>query len=219
MSDLCIIPKLALADERLTSADIRVLCAIGIHTDGAGEGAWANARTFSAEGGISRSQFFVSAKRLLELGYIRRASRQGRSSVYRIVLDHKSVGVIRRKHLHSESPESGLKARESRIWTGESSPLDGTRPDVLDGSTINAPSNAPQSVTTGGSVKGRARRAVALEGLRRSRVLQDLQGFEVPDVMAIKAVPMTPEEKAGWRKTLRSVGAGPHEESRLRESA
>lgn len=96
MSNLCIIPASAIADTRLEHRDIRVLCAIGKFTDGGGEGAWASARTLSEAAGISRSYFFVSARRLLELGYIRRAIRQGRTSVYAVVLQSKTVGQLRR---------------------------------------------------------------------------------------------------------------------------
>lgn len=90
MPALSIIPARAVGDENLTGADIRVLCAIGIHTDAkTGEGCWARAATLALEAGVSKNQFFTSARRLLDGNYIRRESGQadGVASSYSIILD------------------------------------------------------------------------------------------------------------------------------------
>jgi hypothetical protein len=77
-------------DPNLTGCDIRVLCAVGIHTDGrTGKGCFARAATLADEAGVSKNQFFTSAKKLIEGGYLRRESGQadGVPSSYSVILD------------------------------------------------------------------------------------------------------------------------------------
>jgi hypothetical protein len=93
MSELSIVPARAVGDRRLTHADFRVLSAIGTHTGRNGEGAWASGKTTAAEATVTRSQFFVSAKKLLELGYVHRKSRHGRTSMYAIELDPRGIAA------------------------------------------------------------------------------------------------------------------------------
>ncbi len=94
MSSLCIIPQRAVVDRQLTDTDIRLLCAIGTHTDRWGENCFAGVMTLTREAGIARSTFFVAVARLIERGYVtkdRRYRRNGSdtSSAYHIVLDAK----------------------------------------------------------------------------------------------------------------------------------
>lgn len=194
MSDLCIIPCKAVADERLTHCDIRVLCAIGKHTDKGGQNSWASARTFAREAAINRSQFFISAKRLLELGYIRRRERVGRTSVYSIVLESKTLGVQRRL----------------------------TRPVKRDGSTPvqktktpPVPTNGTAPVQSSGTLTSPERKAVngsrVASPLENSpSTLTDRWGAPM-EIDTTPIVPLTPAEKENWRAALHSVGVGPRE--------
>lgn len=107
MPNLCIIPFRALQDERLSPADLRVLCAIGAHTDRDGAGVWASAKTLASEGLVSRSQFFASIKTLEWCGYIRRTARYSDTgsqltSMVSILLDPPPVQEL----LDSPRPEA-----------------------------------------------------------------------------------------------------------------
>ena len=117
MPNLCIIPFRALKDERIANADLRILLAIGAHTDRHGAGVWASAKTLSSEALLSRSQFFVSAARLEEYGYITRTERYSvtgtqLTSMLRVLLDE---------------PKGATEGGEGPVI------LDGEGPDVLDG--------------------------------------------------------------------------------------
>ena len=120
MPNLCIIPFRALRDERIANADLRILLAIGAHTDRHGAGVWASAKTLSSEALLSRSQFFVSAARLEKFGYITRTERYSvtgtqLTSMLRVLLD------------------------EPKAATGESPDiLDGESLDILDGESLVA---------------------------------------------------------------------------------
>jgi len=115
--NLCIIPFRALKDERIANADLRILLAIGAHTDRHGAGVWASAKTLSSEALLSRSQFFVSAARLEEYGYITRTERYSATgtqltSMLRVLLDE---------------PKGATEDGQGPVI------LDGEGPDVLDG--------------------------------------------------------------------------------------
>lgn len=121
MSNLCIIPARAVRDRSLTDTDIRLLCAIGTHTDRWGANCFAGAKTLAEEAGIGRSTFFVAAGRLVDLGYVKKTRRfrkngSDTSSAYHIVLDQ-------------PLPES---SQVDSTTSEKSSPLDPPRPDRLD---------------------------------------------------------------------------------------
>lgn len=126
---LSIVPARAVSDVRLTDADFRVLSAIGIHTNPNGEGARASGRILAKEATLTRTQFFRSAKRLLDLGYVRRKSRLGQPSIYAINLDRRAIAV--RHGRWTPVPKNG---------TGSPEPKSGTRP---------VPRSGTQTVPTG----------------------------------------------------------------------
>lgn len=125
MPNLCIIPARALSLEGMTGATLRVLCAIGLHTDREGAGCWASSKTLSEEAGVHRSRFFESVKFLRDAGLITVKSVPGKPSEYTIVLDKPTPRPVR---------SSGRVV---------SSPAGRGSPAQRDGTTINAPFNAP----------------------------------------------------------------------------
>jgi hypothetical protein len=137
MPNLCIIPQRAVTDRTLLDSDVRLLCAIGTHTNPRGENCFAGAVLLSEEAGISRSTFFVAAKRLIEKGYVRKTRRKrpngsDTSSVYDIILDQPEVG--------SDQPDSTPE---------KSGPPDPPRPSRLDPHNeipLTASSSSPKPV-------------------------------------------------------------------------
>jgi hypothetical protein len=124
----CIVPAEAVADTRLTGADVRALCAIGRYTNARGEGAFASAVRLAKCAGITRSTFFEAVDRLIGYGYVRRRSRKGRSSVYDILfkdvsaMDQLALGLedqqASRKQTRPANPDanpSGSGARPVRL--------------------------------------------------------------------------------------------------------
>ena len=92
MPALCIIPLRAVQDASLSLSDLRVLLAIGSHTDRAGGNAWPSAKTLSGEARVGRSALFAALGKLEQSGYIRRTPRytpEGRqtSSMYEVLLN------------------------------------------------------------------------------------------------------------------------------------
>lgn len=93
MPNLCIIPFRALEDGTMTPAQLRVLCAIGAHTDREGAGVWASAATLADEARCDRATFFRAAKYLESQGFVQRTARYSETdghqltSMYRVLLD------------------------------------------------------------------------------------------------------------------------------------
>lgn len=93
MPNLCIIPFRALEDGTMTPAQLRVLCAIGAHTDRFGAGVWASAQTLAEEARCERSTFFRAATYLEKMGFVSRTARWSETdghqltSMYRVLLD------------------------------------------------------------------------------------------------------------------------------------
>jgi hypothetical protein len=130
MPDLCIIPAAALEDEELTGTDIRILCAIGKHTDRNGVGCFAKAETLADEARVSRNQFFISTRKLLERGWIERDSGQeeGRPSKYAIVFPSlRKQGGVSKNGTPQEYPNSGRGSSEKRDGTTISAPINEER--------------------------------------------------------------------------------------------
>lgn len=136
MPNLCIFPARALEDETITDADLRVLAAIGVHTDRNGD-CRLFVRTILKRAKVARSTFFASIKRLEAAGLIARVSgrMKGQSSSYTVILDAR-VRV-------SSQPDSQVSSQ----------PDSGVQPG-MDTPTINAPindssSSAPRFVVEG----------------------------------------------------------------------
>ena len=87
MPYLSIIPAAAVADGRLSDTHIRVLCAIGTHTNKLGGNVWASVGTLAKESNLSERTVQRSLAALIEAGYLRKTERTGRTNLYDVMLD------------------------------------------------------------------------------------------------------------------------------------
>jgi hypothetical protein len=87
MPNLSIIPARAVMDRELTPTQLRVLCAIGIHTNKLGGGVWTSVRTLASEAGVSERTVQAACQALVERGYMTIISRPGRTNLYEVQLD------------------------------------------------------------------------------------------------------------------------------------
>ena len=87
MPYLSIIPAAAVADGRLSDTHIRVLCAIGTHTNKLGGNVWASVPTLAKESNLSERTVQRSLAALIEAGYLRKTERTGRTNLYDVLLD------------------------------------------------------------------------------------------------------------------------------------
>jgi len=90
MPNLSIIPAAAVADARLSDVHVRVLCAIGTHTNRLGGNVWASVATLAKESNLSERTVQRSLTALIEAGYIRKTERTGRTNLYDVLLDRVS---------------------------------------------------------------------------------------------------------------------------------
>lgn len=90
MPYLSIIPAAAVADGRLSDTHIRVLCAIGTHTNKLGGNVWASVGTLAKESNLSERTVQRSVLALVECGYITRTERVGRTNLYEVSLQSPS---------------------------------------------------------------------------------------------------------------------------------
>jgi len=74
-------------DRELTPTQLRVLCAIGIHTNKLGGGVWTSVRTLASEAGVSERTVQTACGVLVERGYLTVVARPGRSNLYEVQLD------------------------------------------------------------------------------------------------------------------------------------
>ncbi len=102
MPNLAIIPAQAVMDRDLSHTQLRVLCAIGIHTNKLGGGVWTSINTLADEAGVSRSTVKRACEELAERGYLRITERPGTTHLYEVVLDPKLDPV----HLGDPTPSS-----------------------------------------------------------------------------------------------------------------
>ena len=87
MPNLSIIPAAAVADCRLSDVHVRVLCAIGTHTNRLGGNVWASVATLAKESNVSERTVQRAIPMLIDAGYIRRTERVGRTNLYDVVLN------------------------------------------------------------------------------------------------------------------------------------
>jgi hypothetical protein len=132
----CIIPFRALQEPSLTGSDIRVLAAIGKHTDPSGAGCFARSTTLAREAGVSHNQFWTSTKRLLAARLITRNSGQatGSSSLYSIIFDEPTPTTV--------VPPRNEVPQETVVHP----PQNLARPHPDDRGGISDPSSAPNNV-------------------------------------------------------------------------
>lgn len=95
MPALSIIPAAAVMDESLTPTQLRVLCAIGIHTDKLGGNVWASVRTLAKEANVAERTVQAACAVLVERGYLKVIPRIGSTNLYEVQLDaplHRPAG-------------------------------------------------------------------------------------------------------------------------------
>lgn len=93
MPSLSIIPASAVADEQLTDAQVRVLCAIGTYTNKLGGNVWASVRTLASSCNLNPRTVQRALPVLLTHGYLSVLERPGRTNLYGIVLDRHTTPV------------------------------------------------------------------------------------------------------------------------------
>lgn len=93
MPHLSIIPSAAVADTTLNDAHVRVLCAIGTFTNRLGGNVWASVKTLAKHSNLSERTIQRSVQTLIDRGYLRVETRDGRTNMYEIVLDNTAWGV------------------------------------------------------------------------------------------------------------------------------
>lgn len=86
MPALSIIPAHAVADERVSDTQLRVLCAIGTFTSTLGGQMWASISTLAKQCRLSTRSVQRALPALIEAGYLVKRERPGRSTVYEVVL-------------------------------------------------------------------------------------------------------------------------------------
>ena len=86
MPNLSIIPAQAVMDPDLTHTQLRVLCAVGIHTNKLGGGVWASVRTLAQEAGVSERTVQMACATLAEKGYLVVTPRPGQTNLYDVIL-------------------------------------------------------------------------------------------------------------------------------------
>ena len=87
MPSFCIVPAAAVADERVTDTQFRVLCAVGTFTNKLGGTMWASVSTLAKAANVSPRTVQRALPALLQSGYLRHLERPGRTTLYEIVLD------------------------------------------------------------------------------------------------------------------------------------
>jgi hypothetical protein len=95
MPNLSIIPAAAVMDETLTPTQLRVLCAIGIHTDKLGGNVWTSVRTLAKEANVAERTVQTACAVLVERGYLKVVPRVGQTNLYEVQLDaplHRDAG-------------------------------------------------------------------------------------------------------------------------------
>lgn len=86
MPSLSIIPAQAVMDSSVSGTQLRVLCAIGIHSNRLGGGVWTSVKTLAKEAGVSTRTVQRAADELCVKGYLRRIERPGRTNIFEVVL-------------------------------------------------------------------------------------------------------------------------------------
>lgn len=87
MPALSIIPAQAVMDQSVSATQLRVLCAIGTHTNRLGGNVWASVSKLAEEAGVSSRTVQRAVEELCVKGYLRRIERPGRTSIFEVVLD------------------------------------------------------------------------------------------------------------------------------------
>lgn len=87
MPALSIIPAAAVMDATLTPTQLRVLCAIGIHTNKLGGNVWTSVRTLAKEANVSERTVQAACVVLVERGYLKVIPRVGQTNLYEVQLD------------------------------------------------------------------------------------------------------------------------------------
>ena len=104
MPNLSIIPARAVMDRDLSHTQLRVLCAIGVHTDKLGGNVWTSVKTLAQEAGVGERTVQTACQALAERGYLRITTRPGRTNLYEVVLDTPPQGAAPPQQLVHPTP-------------------------------------------------------------------------------------------------------------------
>ena len=88
---LSIIPSTAVFDERISNAELRVLCALGAYTNRQGY-CWPATTSIAKGLGISTRQVRTCLRRLERFGYLETDPKPGQRSTYRVVRELSDPG-------------------------------------------------------------------------------------------------------------------------------
>jgi DNA-binding MarR family transcriptional regulator len=108
MPNLSIIPAAAVMDRTLSPTQLRVLCAVGIHTNKLGGGVWTSVRTLAREAGVAERTVQTSCAALVEKGYLTITRRPGQTNLYDVVLQETTAGAAAPKRPKGTIPHNEL---------------------------------------------------------------------------------------------------------------
>ena len=130
MPNLSIIPARAVMDRELTPTQLRVLCAIGIHTNKLGGGVWTSVRTLASEAGVSERTVQTACGVLVERGYLTVVARPGRSNLYEVQLDAPPQQLLHPTPAIAAAPErpKGTPPKQQGVTKTELDALDAAYP-------------------------------------------------------------------------------------------
>jgi DNA-binding transcriptional MocR family regulator len=115
MPNLSIIPAAAVMDPELTPTQLRVLCAVGIHTNKLGGGVWASVRTLAREANVSERTFQAACVVLVTKGYLVIKARPGQTNLYDVVLqDTPAAATAPHPRNSSDTPTPAIATAPKR---------------------------------------------------------------------------------------------------------
>ncbi len=205
MPNLCIIPLAALQHPSVRASDLRVLCAIGSHTDKLGGNVWASVETMAREARVSERQFQYSVARLAENRFIRVLVRPGKTNIYEVMLNQRIPKDLGERGADSLHPPAKTAENEAEGSADGLRPrgADGLRPRGADEIAPERPlERPPERITTteppplqGAAVP------LAIQAFSGPMTLDRRPMAELPP-----STPITPEDRVNWRNALNAIG-------------
>ena len=117
MPNLSIIPARAVMDRDLSHTHLRVLCAIGVHTNKLGGNVWTSVKTLAEEAGVGERTVQTACQALAERGYLRIITRPGRTNLYEVVLDTPPQGAAPPHQLVHPTPAIAAAPKRPQLTT------------------------------------------------------------------------------------------------------
>ncbi len=111
---LSIIPSSAVFDDRISNAELRVLCALGAYTNRQGY-CWPATTSIAKDLGISTRQVRTCLRRLEHCGYLKTDPKPGQRSTYRVVKETSDPGSSGSGVTDMDSGSSGSAPPEAQV--------------------------------------------------------------------------------------------------------